>query len=153
MSDTYAEVGRAERKAQAIEEAFRSILRADFNVAERALARAQVEHYGLKPWKKGIPTKTALEQGIVFEDQHGGRYTVHEVQENGSHVRYEMGDRRYVGQVTSFTVHAETLEEARLLASVFSNNRALPEVREEGLIHQNDGRRVIRFKFGRMPLD
>lgn len=149
--NNYAEVGRAVAEAQAIEEAFRAILRADFNVAQRCLARAQSEHYSLKPWKRGFPLVDALWQGIVYEE-NGGRYEVRELQENGSHVRLELGHRRYVGPATSFTVHAETLEEARLLASVYANKHALHEVREDHWAQLGGGQYTVRFTFGRMPL-
>lgn len=88
----YPEIAAKRREADSIAEAFRAILAADFRVARRALADAQREHYGLKPWSDGCPVVDALGNKIVYEEQ-GDRYTVNDLSPDGTHVRTWMGGR------------------------------------------------------------
>lgn len=88
----YPEIAAKRREEASIAEAFRAILAADFRVARRALADAERQHYGLKPWKPGCPIVDALGNKLVYEE-NGDRYTVSDLQPDGTHVRTWMGPR------------------------------------------------------------
>lgn len=127
-------------------EAFAAILRHDFSVAQRALARAQTEHYGLKPWRPGVPTKNALGQAIVFRDHQLGRFSVPVVRHDGAHIRVPIPDA-HPYQLGKFEAWARTCEAACEIgidyALLFERApRHIGSRKEDGYV-------VVRFDIGR----
>lgn len=134
--------------------AFKALAELDLELAIRTLAQLQIKHYSQKPWHPGDPMTAANGQEIVYAEALGGaRYTVHHAQENGSHVRRELGEARFVGRMNSFVVRAQTDVEAELLGSLFARARQLKDVRLESRGNRSDGWVFIRYSYGRAPLD
>lgn len=83
----------------------------------KRIAQAQVDTFGFKPWTSESPTIDALDRPIIFMDADGGRYSVHNVRPDGSHVRREHGAPQFIGQTTSIVVVAKSQDAAWELAS------------------------------------
>ena len=136
---SYAQVARAKREADAIEEAFRAILRADFLCANRCLARAQSEHYGLKPWRPGVPSRDAIGNEIVFLEDHW-RYTIPLEHENHDHVRTYMTCLHDLSVIRTFEAWAASEADAKAIGLEYAAARhprldAVPVgIRHEGWV-------------------
>lgn len=138
---------------EAIAEVFRAILAEDFEKASRCLARAQAEHYGQKPWRHGAPEKDAIGNRLVYmEDDGQGRYSVHEAQSDGSHVRVYIGLYDY-GPIRTFEARGPNAHSAAIAAACFVACEKLPDVRQSSSFALPGGGICIRFQCGRASLD
>lgn len=149
--DNYAEVGRAVSEGQLIEEAFRQILRANFTVARRHLAAAQVDHFGQKPWQVGFPPIDAEGRQIVYKDERGFRFTVdryYPTERQHAHVRLLVG---YHGR--RWDVYARGALEAVAIAREYALGRENLEPRPMGAAWQDGEWVVLHYEFARPPLD
>lgn len=152
MNEPYAEVGRVVTEAQAIEEAFRQILRANFPSARRALAQAQRDHYGLKPYKPGFPVLDALDDQMVYKDENGFRFLVKKPQPNGSHIRVMLALPGHPDEQRHFEAWGREATEAARLGLL--HGAESPELAAKYTdSHTYDGFIVLRYEYTRAPLD
>lgn len=105
----------------AVGAAFQAIL----DQSPEALAKAQCELYGQKPWRYPYPECDALGRRIMYADAVAGRYTVHDVRSDGAHVRREYGAPTFIGQVTSIVARGPTLARAQEVANIYAAGQGL----------------------------
>lgn len=99
--------------------AFDAILQRDFPAAQRHLAALQVDHYGQKPWRPGVPITDALDRPIVFAENGARFYIVKDLGYNGQ-IRKLMFGPRYVGAFDVVEVRAPTAERAQSLMAAYA---------------------------------
>lgn len=100
-----------------IDAAFRAILAGDASIeARRLVSEVQRAEYGSREWSWPIPTRDATDQAIVFQNPSGWRYSVHEAQKDGAHVRWIQPG---AGPARLFEARGPTAEAAREVAAAF----------------------------------
>lgn len=131
--------------AEYIEAAAKAIFAQDFQAARIALSKAQRAEYGMRPWERGVPTKDACGNSIVFEDG-SGCYSIPQLREDGTHIRIILGDRRRVYPPLAFESHAATQTEAIVLGYSYGHTARLRNVEIDGAFERADGWKVVRFR-------
>lgn len=137
-------------EAQAIREAFDRILRADFPSARRALAQAQRDHYGMKPYQPGFPPVDAIGDQVVYKDASGFRFTVHDVHLDGSHIRRLLDGG--VDRVRFFESWAREAKEAARIGLQHGMKDPQLEAKYKSSV-SIDGFVVLRYEYTRGSLD
>lgn len=134
-----------------VNEAFQALLAHNFEAARKALARAQVGHYGQRPWFPGAPERDAIGNQLVYRDPDGhGRYVVAATQPDGSHVRVYFGVR--AGPIQDFEARGPTGAGAVLAAVCYGREGKLQKIRQTSSF--SDGASIcIRFQHGGPLLD
>lgn len=143
-----------DRTHAAIRESFEQILKQNFAAAQRALAVAQHEHYGQRPWTPDAPAVDAIGNGIVFDDRDGqGRYGVEVLEEDDSHVRIPCGGAGSNCYTTRFKARGRTQAQAQWAAERLVEARGLKNVKLESSYELPNRWTELVFTCGEAPLD
>ena len=150
----YRDIGNAIAASVAIEDAFRLLLRLEFEGAKAALAEAQVRHFGMKDWRPRVPTRDVYGNGIVFKDSSGNRYAVPIVDEHtNSHIRVlQDASPNEGGQLRRFEAWGPTFQDARKIGNAFALEHAALEPKWGNNLRSGQWI-VLKCEFTRPSLD